>query len=164
MKQSFYWSRLREDVNGWVARVPCGAVSKPSKTPCGPIGEMTVGAIMDRLSTDVLGPFPETPRGDTYILVLTDHFIKRVEIFDVASQTAITTARIILNEVIAWFGCPYSILGDQGKNYESCIFTELSVSRDPKEESVHCKSPLQWANRALQPYFVEDDRVVSPKR
>ena len=126
IKQICYWFGLREDVNSWVAKCEvCGAVKTPAKPPRAPLGKMTVGAVMDRLSTDILGPLPETPRGNKYILVATDHFTKWVEIFAVTDQTAATTARVILNEVIARFGCPYDILSDQGRNYESQLFQDL---------------------------------------
>ena len=86
---------------------------------------MLVGAPLDRLGTDFLGPLPLTSRGNRFILVVTDYFTKWVEIFAVPDQTAVTTAEVILNEVIARFGCPYEIHSDQGRNYESTIFTEL---------------------------------------
>ena len=126
IKKSFYWFGLREDVNAWVLKCDdCAATMKPSKAPRGPMGVMTVGAIMDRLSTDVLGPLPRTSRGNNFILVVTCHFSKWVEIFAIPDQTAATTARVILNEVIARFGSPYSILSDRGRNYESSLFQEL---------------------------------------
>ena len=80
---------------------------------------------MDRLATDVLGPLPLTPRGNRYILLVTDHFTKWVEIFAIQDQSAITSADVILNEVIARFGTPLTIHSDQGRNYESKIFAEL---------------------------------------
>ncbi len=80
---------------------------------------------MDRLATDVLGPLPVTPRGNCYILLVTDHFTKWVEIFPIPDQTAATCADIILNEVIGRFGCPLTLHSDQGKNYESHLFAEL---------------------------------------
>ena len=80
---------------------------------------------MDRLATDILGPLPLTPWGNCYILLVTDHFTKWVEIFAVPDQTASTCADVILNEVIARFGCPLSLHSDQGKNYESKILAEL---------------------------------------
>ncbi len=86
---------------------------------------MPVGAPMDRLATDVLGPLPVTPRGNYYILLVTNHFTKWVEIFAIPDQTAVTCAEVILNEVISRFGCPLTIYSDQGKNYESQIFAEL---------------------------------------
>ena len=45
----------------------------PTKTKS-PTGPMPVGAPMDRLATDFLGPLPLTPRGNCYILLVTDHF------------------------------------------------------------------------------------------
>ena len=126
VKQRFFWHGLREDVNLWVNHCDvCATVQKPSRAPRGPLGVMTVGAVMDRLCTDYLGAFPRTPRDNAYILVVTDSFSKWVEIFPVPDQTAITTARVILNEVIARFGCPYSLLSDRGRNYESRIFAQL---------------------------------------
>ena len=86
---------------------------------------MPVGAPLDRLGTDFLGPLPLTPRGNRHILVVTDYFTKWVEIFAVPDQTAVTTAEVILNEVIARFGCPHEIHSDQGRNFESQIFAEL---------------------------------------
>ena len=69
---------------------------------------------LDHLATDILGPFPESTRGNKYVLVVTDYFTKWVEIFPIQDQTAPTCAEIILNEVIARFGCPYNIHSDQG--------------------------------------------------
>ena len=124
--QRFYWFGLREDSNTWVAKCHvCGATKPPGRTPKAPLGDMVVGAPMDRLSTDILGPLPETHRGNKYILVVSDHFTKWVEIFAVPDFTAKTCAEKILNEVIARFGCPCDLHSDQGRNYESEIFKEL---------------------------------------
>ena len=80
---------------------------------------MPVGAPLDRLSTDILGPFPESTQGNKYVLAVTNYFTKWMTIFAIPDQSAVTCARVILNEVIARFGCPY------GCNYESAIFSEL---------------------------------------
>ena len=86
---------------------------------------MPVGAPLGRLSADILGPFPEPTQGNKYVLAVTDYFTKLVEIFGFPDQSAVTYVWIILNEVIARFGCPYDIHSDQGCNYESAIFSEL---------------------------------------
>ena len=95
------------------------------KKPRAPLGQMPVGAPMDRLATDILGPLPLTLRGNCYILLVTDHFTKWVEGFAVPDQTATICAEVILTEVNARFGCPLSLHSDQGKNYKSKIFAEL---------------------------------------
>ena len=103
----------------------CASVKKPPQNPRAQLGQMPVGAPMDRLATDILGPISLTPRGNCYILLVTDHFTKWVEIFAVPDQTVTTCAEVILNEVIARFGCLLSLHINQEKNYESKIFVEL---------------------------------------
>lgn len=123
--QRYYWYQVREDVNTWLAKCDvCGAIKIPRSHAKAPLGQMGVGAPLDRLATDILGPLPETPRGNKYILVVTDYFTKWVEIFPIPDQTASTCATVIINEVIARFGCPYDMHSDQGRNYESELFAE----------------------------------------
>ena len=124
--QRYYWHGVRSDVDLWVAKCDdCESIKPPGKPVKAPLGKMPIGGIMDRLGTDILGPLPETPRGNKYILVVTDYFSKWVEILPVPDQTAVTCAEKILNEVIARFGTPLTIHSDQGRNYESLIFAEL---------------------------------------
>ncbi len=52
------------------------------------MGHITTGAPWDVLAVDYLGPLPETPRGNKYVLVLTDLFTKYVEVLPVPNQTA----------------------------------------------------------------------------
>ena len=69
---------------------------------------MPVGAPLDRPATGILGP----PHGNHYVLAVTDYFTKWADIFVIPDQTALTCAEIILNEVLARFGCPYNIHSD----------------------------------------------------
>ena len=122
----YYWYKVREDINNWIMQCAiCGANKLPCRTPRAPMGNMRVGAPLDRITTDFVGPLPITPRGNRYILVGTDSFTKWVEVFAVPDQSAETTARTILNEFIARYGYPIDLHSDQGRNYESAIFKEL---------------------------------------
>ena len=100
-----------------------------------------MGATLASLSTDVLCPLPVTPRNNRYILVVTDHFTKWVEIFAVPDQTAVTTASVILNEVIARYGSPQSIHSDLGSNYESQIFKELCKLMETRKTRASVRNP-----------------------
>ena len=86
---------------------------------------MLTGAPIDRISADILGPLPVTPAGNKYILTVTDHFTNWSEAFSIPDQTAITVARTIFNEIISRFGCPATLLSDQGTNFESQILQEM---------------------------------------
>ena len=153
--QRFYWFGLRDDVNLYIEQCDnCGANKTPPKTPRAPLGEMRVGAPMDRLATDILGPLPTTPRGNRYVLIVTDYFSNWVEVLPIPDQTAETTAEVILNEVISRYGCPLDIHSDQGPNYRSELFTELcrlleirktrSSARNPK-----CNGKVERFNKTL---------------
>ena len=85
--QKFYWSGIREDCNNWVSKCDeCAKVKHPPRKPHAPLGEMSVGAPLDRLSTDILGPFPESTQGNKYVLAVTDYFTKWVVIFAIQTK------------------------------------------------------------------------------
>ncbi|XP_052218279.1 uncharacterized protein K02A2.6-like [Dreissena polymorpha] len=71
----------------------------------------------------------------------TNHFSKYVEILAVPDQTAETCASRILNDFIARWGCPLSILSDLGRNYESSVFRELCKILEIKKIRTSPKNP-----------------------
>ena len=68
------------------------------------------------ISVDYFGPLPVTPRGNTYILLITDRFSRRADMFPVtaAEFTAEGTANVLANKYIPLWGCPRTILSDNG--------------------------------------------------
>ncbi len=84
-----------------------------------------VGAPLDRVALDIVGPLPETENGNNYIVVISDYFTKWVEAHALPDQTAITVADKLVNEFICRFGTPRQIHSDQGRNFESALFAEL---------------------------------------
>ncbi|CAC5421923.1 unnamed protein product [Mytilus coruscus] len=155
LSQRYYWYEMREDIDIWISQCDiCGANKHPHKSSRAPLGTMPVGAPLDRLATDFLGPLPTTPRGNKFILTVTDYFTKWVEVFPVKDQTAVVCAQLILNEVICRFGSPLAIHSDQGRAYESQIFQELckileirktrTSPRNPK-----CNGQTERFNRSI---------------
>ena len=110
VKLKYYWYEMKDDVNNWVLSCDvCASNKTPFKKPKAPLGSLGLGATLATFSTDMVGPFPVTPRNNRYILVVTDHFTKWVEFFAVPDQSATTTANVILNDVIARYGSPLSV-------------------------------------------------------
>ena len=63
VKQKYYWYEMKDDVNNWVLQCDvCAADKVPQKKPKAPLGSLGVGATLATLSTDLVGPFPITPR------------------------------------------------------------------------------------------------------
>ena len=140
--QRFYWYGMRDDIKQWVKTcLECQVNKKPQKLPRAPLGGMQVGSPLDRLSTEYVGPFPVTQRGNTYILVVTENFTKWVEIFPLPDQSATRCANVLLNEVIGRYGTPLSIHSYQGRNYESTIFKELCRLLEIKKTRTSIRNP-----------------------
>ena len=142
IQQRYYWYALKEDVNLHILKCDvCQADKKPAKVPRASLGSLPSGAPGDCLATDYVGPLPVTPRGNRYILLLTDHFSKYVEIIPVPNMTAAVCAEKILNEYIARWGCPLSIHSDQGRTYESKIFKELCRMLEIRKTRTSVRNP-----------------------
>ena len=71
------------------------------------------------VSVDCFGPLSVTPRGNTYILLFIDRFSHQADMFPVtaAEFTAEGTANILVNQYIPLWGCPRTILSDNGLQF-----------------------------------------------
>jgi hypothetical protein len=68
LKMKYYWFEMKEDANNWVLKCDICEVNKRSARKAkAPLGNLTVGGVMECLATDILDPFPLTPRGNIFI-------------------------------------------------------------------------------------------------
>ena len=73
---------------------------------------------------DILGPInPRSKSGSSYIPVMVDQFTKWVELAALPAQNAELTAKAFLKHFIVTFGCPLENHSDQGRNFQSDLFT-----------------------------------------
>ena len=70
-----------------------------------------------------LALFRSHREANTYILLITDRFSRRADMFPVtaAEFTAEGTANVLVNKYIPLWGCPRTILSDSGPQYLSLI-------------------------------------------
>ena len=140
--QHYYWYNMREDIALYVKSCDtCAADKKPNKSPRAPLGRVAAGAPWDVLAIDYTGPFPISKQGNRYILVLTDHFTKYVEVIPVPNQTAEDCASRIMNDIIARWGTPVTIHSDQGTTFESRVFKELCRILQVKKTRTSARNP-----------------------
>ncbi|CAC5374787.1 unnamed protein product [Mytilus coruscus] len=155
LAQRFFWFEMKEDISIWISKCDvCEAIKPPVKHARAPLGSMLTGGPLDRLATDILGPLPVSPRDNRYILAIPDHFTKWLEIFPIPDQTAATCVYFILHEVICRYGCPLSFHSDQGRNFESEIFTELCSLLEIRKTRTSVRNPkgngqIERFNRSL---------------
>ena len=91
--------------------------SAEKPTPdCPMANHLNASAGSSAISVDYFCPLPVTPRGNTYILLITDWFSRRADMFAVtaAEFTAEGAANVLVNQYIPRRGCPRTILSDNG--------------------------------------------------
>ncbi|KAM6968624.1 retrovirus-related Pol polyprotein from transposon 412 [Tautogolabrus adspersus] len=126
LRARFYWPGCRRDVELHVHCCDsCTAKKGPTQRSHAPLQQYLVGAPMERVGVDILGPFPVTDSGNRYILVAMDYFTKWPEAFAVPDQSAATTAEKLVEEMFTRFGVPEQLHSDQGRNFESQLFGEV---------------------------------------
>ncbi|CAG2194873.1 unnamed protein product [Mytilus edulis] len=126
VSSSFYWAGYKETIEIWCKCCEiCSARKGPTRHPRGPMKQYLVGAPLERVAIDILGPLPETKNKNKYILVITDYFSRWAESYPMPDQEAETVTRIFVSEFIARFGLPRQVHTDQGRQFESHLFRSL---------------------------------------
>jgi transposase InsO family protein len=122
----FYWVGYRNSVMQWCQQCQeCQARKGPPRAPRGGMQQYIVGAPMERIALDILGPLPESNRGHKYILIIADYFTRWTEAYPMPNQEAVTVARLLMEEFVCRFGVPRQVHSDQGRQFESGVFQEL---------------------------------------
>ena len=80
---------------------------------------------MQMVGTDILGPFPVSESGNSYILVATDYFTRWAEAYPIPNQEAGTIAKKLTDEMFLQFSPPEQLHSDQGGQFESCLLAEV---------------------------------------
>ena len=126
IRMKFYWPKLRDDVKVWCAQCDvCAARKGPSRKIKAPLATYVVGLPMERVAIHVLGPLPVSESGNRYILIAMDYFTKWPEAYALPNQEAETVAKVLVDQFVSRFGTPAQLHSDQGRNFESQVFTEM---------------------------------------
>ena len=77
VRERFYWVQYSKDVKDYCRKCDlCASRRGPARKIRAPLSQYNVGAPMERLAIDVLGPLPQSDNGNRYILIAADYFSK----------------------------------------------------------------------------------------
>jgi len=128
IRKRFYWATCKQDVEDWCRTCTiCVAKKGPSEKGKSELQIYNAGIPFERLQMDILGPFPVSTLGNRYLLVVTDCFTKWVEAFPIRNFRTNTVARVLVDQVVSRFGVPSELHTDQGRNFDSRLFLELTL-------------------------------------
>ena len=127
IRRRFYWKGWQRDVDNHCKTCQkCGERNPPSRKARAPLQIDNTGYPMQRVAMDIVGPLPSTERGNRYILVVVDYFTKWPEAFAIQNQETRTVAQKLVDEWVSRYGVMQQLHSDQGKNFASETFKELT--------------------------------------
>lgn len=94
-----------------------------------------------QLYIDLLGPYPRSKLGNTFILIILDHFSKFVLLKPNLNGTSAEIVKFIEREVFHLFGIPEIILSDNGKQFVSKQMADLCATYGVKQLFTAIYSP-----------------------
>ncbi|CAF2647256.1 unnamed protein product [Rotaria sp. Silwood2] len=127
LKNKFWWPGMKHTITQYIKScLPCQQhnISRiktpgqlyPIETPEGPF---------QLIDIDFCGPFKCTPRGNQYVLCITDYFTRWINAVALPDCSDQTTAQTIFNEYICRYGVPISILPDQGTHFRNQLMNAM---------------------------------------
>ena len=117
---------MHEDIYAYIQSCPtCQFTKSPTTKPSGEMKSVKSHGPWDILAVDLMGPFPETQRKNTQLLVAVDHFTKWVELFPLHKATAYSVARKLEQEVFCRWGAPRSLLSDNETAFTANIMKSV---------------------------------------
>ena len=126
VRKRFYWFGHTADIELYCQTChTCGSRNGPIPRPRAPMQSIKTGYPLERIQIDILGPLPETNRGNKYVAVVEDMYTKWPEAYALPNQEADTVAQAVMDNFVCRFGCPIGVLSDQGRNFESWLFRGL---------------------------------------
>ena len=129
LERFYFWVGMEQCVRWWIRRCfMCQARKSPRTCVRWPVVTIPLpDGPGEAISLDYFGPLPTTSDGNKHILLITDRFSRRASMYAVcaAKFTARGTADILVNDYIPKWGCPKSLLTDNGRQFCSELSSAL---------------------------------------
>jgi len=125
LRTRFFWPGINHDVGEWArACIPCQK-AKVHRHTATPFGTFTTAGRLEHVHLDIIGPLPPS-EGRVYCLTMIDRNTHWPEAIPVKNIEAKTIAKLFYECWVARFGVPLRVTTDQGRQFESQLFNELT--------------------------------------
>lgn len=125
MKDRYFWKTMNRDIGTWAKSCIKCQRSKVQKHTVSDLQQFEQSDRFQHIHIDIVGPLPITSEGFRYLVTVIDRFTHWPEAFPVKDITASTVAKALYEGWITRFGCPEKLTSDQGRQFESSLFSQL---------------------------------------
>ena len=117
---------MYNDIQSWVSTcVDCALKKGDPKSKLGKYSQIHTEKPLDLIATDIMGPLPQTEKGNKYIILFMDHFSRWIEAIAAKSTDSKTLANKFIKHIICKHGTPKQLLSDCGSNYTSILLKDV---------------------------------------
>ena len=128
VRDRYVWPSMAKDIKSWCKtceRCQQSKTTRHTKSIPGRFREAT--SRFQMVHMDIVGPLPPASDGSCYVLTMIDRSSRWMEVVPLKSIVAEQVAFAFYSHWVARFGVPLELITDQGRQFESKLFKELSM-------------------------------------
>lgn len=158
LKEIYSWPNMKRDIERYIKNCEScqkNKITKKTKMPM--VITSTSNKSGEKWALDIVGPMPLTVDGFQYILTCQDDLSRYLVAIPLKDQESETIARALTDHIILKFGCPKSILTDNGQNFVSNLMKKICKLLQIKKIHTSVYHPqsnyLERSHRTLKEYL-----------
>lgn len=128
IQENYFWSAMRHDIHEYIKKCKlCASQKMSNNARVGLMGnEKVCNFPFQILALDLMGPFPRSTLGNTFLLVVADWFTKFTFLHPLRKAEARNICSYLEKEVFLKFGVPQFIICDNGTQFAGKMFKNLT--------------------------------------
>ena len=148
----YWWTGMRQQVVTVVQMCEvCDRARQVFDRPQASLSPLSIRGLLYRWSIDLCGPFPLTPRLNSYCMVMVEGHCRWAELVLIPDKNSATISGVFLERVVGHYGCCAEVVTDGGGEFAGA-FDALLSSLFIDHRCTHANHPLAngMADRVVQ--------------